>query len=155
MLNFIDQDVVSRLKGKSLIRKWICNILKDRGYELGEVNIVFCSDSYILNLNRTSLGHDYYTDIITFDYCEGNIVSGDLFISLDTVLASSTSYRQIFKPYFVCELLRVIIHGILHLSGEDDTTPYKKKKMRRAENLSLKNLISSYPAEKISVGYGS
>lgn len=153
MLRFTDQDVKSRLKGKAIIRQWIYKVLKDRGYATGEINIVFCSDEYLININKTSLGHDYYTDIITFDYCEGNLVSGDLFISLDTVLANSTTYKQMFTPEFKCELLRVIIHGILHLSGEDDITAYQQKKMRRAENVCLKTLLSDFDQEKISVNY--
>ena len=153
MLRFTDQDVKSRLKGKAVISQWIYKVLKDRGYAAGEINIVFCSDDYLLNINKTSLGHDYYTDIITFDYCEGNLVSGDLFISLDTVLANSTTYRQMFTPELKCELLRVIIHGILHLSGEDDITAYQQKKMRRAENICLKTLLSDFDQEKISVNY--
>ncbi|MBO7562809.1 MAG: rRNA maturation RNase YbeY [Bacteroidales bacterium] len=153
MLRFTDQDVKSRLKGKAVIRQWIYKVLKDRGYSAGEINIVLCSDEYLLNINKTSLGHDYYTDIITFDYCEGNIVSGDLFISLDTVLANSRTYRQMFSPAFKCELLRVIIHGILHLSGEDDITSGQQKKMRRAENICLKTLLSDFDTEKISVNY--
>lgn len=153
MLHFTDQDVNSRLKGKPVIRKWISNVLKTRGYKQGEINIIFCSDEYLLNLNKTSLGHDYYTDIITFDYNQGNIVSGDLFISLDSVLANSKTYRQMFAPAFKCELLRVIIHGILHLSGEDDITPFKQKKMRHAENQCLKMLLSDFDIETISAGY--
>lgn len=153
MLHFTDQDLRSRLSGKAVISKWIGKILKDRGYKMGEINIIFCTDPYLLNINKTSLGHNYYTDIITFDYCEDNLVSGDLFISLDTVLANSAQYRQMFSPAFKCELLRVIIHGILHLSGEDDITPYRQKKMRAAENKSLKFLLSDFDADKISVGY--
>lgn len=155
MLHFTDQDVNSRLRGKAVIRKWISKVLKARGYAQGEINIIFCSDEYLLNINKTALGHDYYTDIITFDYNQGNIVSGDLFISLDTVLANSITYRQMFKPAFKCELLRVIIHGILHLSGEDDTTPYLQKKMRHAENVCLKMLLSDFDIDTISATYKS
>ena len=153
MLHFIDNDVKSRLKGKAEIKKWINRILCDRGYVPGEINVILCSDEFILDLNKTSLGHDYYTDIITFDYCEGNVVSGDLYISLDTVKANSETYRQIFSPATKCELLRVIVHGVLHLSGEDDVTLYKQKKMRSAENAALKLLVSEFDVDKISVGY--
>lgn len=152
MLHFTDQDTKSGLKGKRILSKWVANILKTRGYRVGEINVVLCSDEYILNLNRTSLGHDYYTDIITFDYVEGTIVSGDLFISLDTVSANSRSYRQMFSPGVVCELCRVIIHGVLHLSGEDDITDYQKRKMRKAENDSLKVLLSDFGISGISLG---
>ena len=153
MLRFTDNDVKSRLKGKAEIKKWIGRILSDRGYVQGEINIILCSDKFILDLNKSSLGHDYYTDIITFDYCQGNVVSGDLYIGLDTVLANSGTYRQMFSPAFKCELLRVIIHGILHLSGEDDVTPYRQKKMRSAENSALKLLVSEFDVDKIEVGY--
>ncbi|MBR4802749.1 MAG: rRNA maturation RNase YbeY [Bacteroidales bacterium] len=153
MLHFIDNDVRSRLKGKTEIKKWINSLLSDRNYSLGEVNVIFCSDPYILELNKSTLGHNYFTDIITFDYCQGNVVSGDLYISLDTVLANSRTYRQMFSPALKCELLRVIIHGILHLAGEDDVTPYKQKKMRQAENAALKLLVSGFDIGKIDVGY--
>ena len=153
MLHFVDNDINSRLKGKAEIRKWINRVLADRGYVPGEINVILCSDKFILDLNRSSLGHDYYTDIITFDYCEGNVVSGDLYISLDTVLANSKTYRQMFSPSLKCELLRVIVHGILHLSGEDDVTPYKRKKMRSAENSALKMLVSDLDIDRIEVGY--
>ncbi|MBR5398504.1 MAG: rRNA maturation RNase YbeY [Bacteroidales bacterium] len=153
MLHFIDNDVKSRLRGKAGIKKWINRILCDRGYVPGEINVIFCSDEFILDLNRSSLGHDYYTDIITFDYCEGNVVSGDLYISLDTVKTNSETYRQMFSPALKCELLRVIVHGVLHLSGEDDVTPYKQKRMRSAENAALKLLFSEFDIDRISVGY--
>ena len=153
MLHFVDNDINSRLKGKAEIRKWINRVLAGRGYVPGEINVILCSDKFILDLNRSSLGHDYYTDIITFDYCEGNVVSGDLYISLDTVLANSKTYRQMFSPSLKCELLRVIVHGILHLSGEDDVTSYKQKKMRSAENSALKMLVSDLDIDRIEVGY--
>ena len=153
MLHFIDNDVRSRLKGKAEIKKWLNRILRDRGYVPGEINVILCSDKFILDLNRSSLGHDYYTDIITFDYCEGDVVSGDLYISLDTVKANSETYRQMFSPAMKCELLRVIVHGILHLSGEDDVTPSRQKKMRSAENAALKLLVSEFDIDRIDVGY--
>ena len=132
---------------------WIKKVAASYGRKVGEIGYMFVNDEKILEVNNEYLGHDYYTDIITFDYCEGNIVSGDLFISLDTVLANSTTYRQMFTPEFKCELLRVIIHGILHLSGEDDITAYQQKNMRRAENFCLKMLLSDFDSEKISVNY--
>ena len=153
MLHFIDNDLKSRLKGKTEIRKWINRVLTIRGYSEGEINIILCSDKFILDLNKSALGHNYFTDIITFDYCEGNVVSGDLFISLDTVLANSKTYRQMFSPAMKCELLRVIVHGILHLSGEDDSTAYRQKKMRKAENEALNLLLQDFDADKIEVGY--
>lgn len=153
MLHFTDQEVTSGFRGKRIIRRWIVEELKNRGLQLGELNVIFCSDSYILNLNKESLGHDYYTDIITFNYNTGNIISGDLFISLDTVYANSALYEQMFVPASICELCRVIIHGVLHLCGEDDTTPAKQKKMRVAEDEALARLVATSPTEKIRCFY--
>ncbi len=155
MLHFTDQEVTSGFRGKRIIRRWIVNELENRGLELGELNIIFCSDAYILNLNKESLGHDFYTDIITFNYNTGKVISGDLFISLDTVYANSALYEQMFLPASICELCRVMIHGVLHLCGEDDTTPAKQKKMRVAENKALARLLSTFPIEQIKSSYKS
>ena len=99
----------------------------------GEISIIFCSDSYLLEINKKYLGHDYYTDIITFDYCEQNRISGDLFISVDTVKANAEFYNVAFHD----ELHRVIIHGVLHLLKEDDMTPTQQQQMRVAEERAL------------------
>ena len=85
---------------------------------IGDVNIIFCSDNYILDVNLKYLQHDYFTDIITFDYCENNVLSGDLFISVDSVRENSVFYNTEFED----ELNRVMVHGILHLIGYDDHT---------------------------------
>ena len=100
---------------------------------MGEVGYLFCDDEYILQVNRDYLQHDYYTDIITFDYCEGDILNGDLVISLDTV---RTNAEQFGHPYDE-ELHRVIIHGILHLCGQNDKGPGEREQMEAAENRAL------------------
>lgn len=133
MLRFTDNDVKSRLKGKAEIKKWIGRILNDRGYVQGEINVILCSDKFILDLNKSSLGHDYYTDIITFDYCEGNRLSGDLFISVDSVRENAAFYGVEFAD----ELNRVIVHGLLHLIGYDDHTEEDVAVMRAKENYYL------------------
>ncbi len=143
MFRFEQQDLAVRLTGKRVLKRWMTDVLHARGMRVGEINIILVSDDSILEINRNSLGHDYYTDIITFDYSEGDIVSGDLFISLDTVLANSTTYRQPYTPHFECELCRVMIHGLLHMSGEDDMTTSARKRMRKAENDALKLLSLS------------
>jgi rRNA maturation RNase YbeY len=101
--------------------------------KLGALSIIFCSDNYILDINQRYLQHYYFTDIITFDYCEGNTLSGDLFISVDSVRENSIFYNVDFET----ELNRVIVHGLLHLIGYDDHTEDDIKVMREKENYYL------------------
>lgn len=101
--------------------------------KLGAISVIFCSDNYILDVNMKYLQHDYFTDIITFDYCEGNVLSGDLFISIDSVRENAEFYGQEFDT----ELHRVIVHGLLHLIGYDDHTEEDKKVMRAKEDYYL------------------
>ena len=101
--------------------------------KLGDINIIFCSDNYILDVNQRYLQHDYFTDIITFDYCEGDVLSGDLFISVDSVRENSVFYGTDFEN----ELNRVIVHGLLHLIGYDDHTDEDIRTMREKENYYL------------------
>lgn len=112
---------------------WIKAVAETYGKKVGEITYIFCSDEKILEVNRQYLQHDYYTDIITFDYCEGKKLSGDLFISLDTV---RTNAEQFDAPYET-ELYRVIIHGILHLCGINDKGPGEREIMEAAENKAL------------------
>ena len=153
MVSFISEDISATLKGKRIISGWFNKVLIDNGLQAGEINIIFCSESYLLNLNRESLSHNYHTDIITFNYREDYIVSGDLFISLPMVKSNSEKYPQLFSPNFECELCRVMIHGILHIIGYDDVTPYKKKKMRQAENEALMLLEKEFSEGRISVSF--
>ena len=97
---------------------------------LGDISIIFCSDNYILDVNLKYLNHDYFTDIITFDYCDKNILSGDLFISVDSVRENAIFFEVDFEE----ELRRVIVHGLLHLIGYDDHTEEGQKIMREKEN---------------------
>lgn len=112
---------------------WIKTVAAGYGKRVGEITYIFCSDEKILEVNRRYLKHDYYTDIITFDYCEGNRIDGDIFISLDTVLTNS----QLFGTEYKRELYRVIIHGILHLCGINDKAPGEREIMEEAENRAL------------------
>ena len=120
------------------ITSWIERVAKKYNKEAGEISYLFCDDEKILEVNKEYLNHDYYTDIITFDYSEGNIISGDIIISLQTVESNS----QMYKTEFLEELHRVIIHGILHLSGLDDSSEEEEKAMRDAENSALEMLSS-------------
>ena len=112
---------------------WIKAVAASYGKKVGEVAYIFCDDEKILEVNRQYLNHDYYTDIITFDYCTDHIVSGDLFISLDTVRSNAEAFGKTYDE----ELHRVIIHGILHLCGINDKGPGEREIMEAAEHKAL------------------
>ena len=112
---------------------WVRAVAASYGKRVGEVAYVFCNDEKILEVNRQYLKHDYYTDIITFDYCEGDLLSGDLFISLDTVRSNAELFGKTYEE----ELHRVIIHDILHLAGINDKGPGEREIMEAAENKAL------------------
>ena len=114
--------------------QWIKAVAQAYGKRVGDIAYIFCTDERILEVNRQYLQHDYYTDIITFDYCEGNRLSGDLFISLDTV---RTNAQQFAGGDYARELHRVIIHGILHLCGLGDKGPGERELMEQAEDHAL------------------
>jgi rRNA maturation RNase YbeY len=112
---------------------WIRAVAATYGKRVGDVNYIFCNDERILEVNREYLQHDYYTDIITFDYTEDDVISGDLFISLDTVKTNSEQFATEYDE----ELHRTIIHGILHLCGINDKGPGEREIMEAAENRAL------------------
>ncbi|MCR4769713.1 MAG: rRNA maturation RNase YbeY [Bacteroidaceae bacterium] len=116
-----------------IINKWIEAIADYYGKKCGEIAYIFCNDPKIIEVNRQYLQHDYYTDIITFDYTHGSRISGDLFISLDTVESNSVEQNTTYES----ELHRVIIHGILHLCGINDKGPGEREQMEAAENHAL------------------
>ncbi len=136
MIRYFQEQTTFNLKNKLTVKRWIKSVVEGRGCKVGDVNVIFCSDPYLLEINKQFLGHDYYTDIITFDYCEDDIVSGDIYISIDTVEANAREYSQPFET----ELHRVIIHGILHLLEFDDHSEEDIKEMRVAEDASLEQL---------------
>lgn len=113
--------------------KWIHQVAESYGKKVGEIGYLFANDEKILEVNNEYLGHDYYTDIITFDYCEEDVLNGDIVISLDTVLTNAEKFG---RPYDE-ELHRVIIHGILHLCGINDKGPGEREIMEAAENKAL------------------
>ena len=112
---------------------WVKAVAASCGKRVGEIAYIFVDDEKILEVNRQYLGHDYYTDIITFDYCEGDVISGDLFISLDTVRTNAERVGATYEE----ELHRVIIHGILHLCGINDKGPGEREIMEAAEDKAL------------------
>jgi rRNA maturation RNase YbeY len=136
LIKFLTEDIEFPSINTDLLENWIKRIIKEHDYNLGSITIIFCSDQYILKINREFLSHDYFTDIITFDYCENRNISGDLLISLETVRSNSEN----FNTDFFDELNRVIIHGILHLIGFDDSTPELKANIRKEEDKALEIL---------------
>lgn len=130
MIRYFTEDIDFAFKGKSVHNAWLKAVSEEEGRRPGQISVIFCSDPYLLEINRKYLGHDYYTDIITFDYSEGDTISGDLFISVDTVRTNAEYYSADFKD----ELDRVIVHGVLHLIGYDDHTDEQSAEMRAREN---------------------
>jgi rRNA maturation RNase YbeY len=125
---------IKRRETTALIRA----VAASYGKKVGEVGYLFCNDEKILEVNNEYLGHDYYTDIITFDYCEGDTLNGDLVISLDTIRTNAEKFGKDYDD----ELHRVIIHGILHLCGINDKGPGEREIMEAAENKALSTLNS-------------
>ena len=120
------------------LSQWIESVAKKHNRETGEISYLFCDDEKILEVNQQYLNHDFYTDIITFDYSERDMISGDIIVSLQTVESNSQMYKTDFKD----ELHRVIIHGILHLCGQGDLSEEEEKAMRDAENSALEMLVT-------------
>lgn len=115
------------------IGKWIRAVAADYGFAVGNINYIFCSDERELAVNREFLGHDYYTDVITFDYSTAQTLNGDIFISLDTVRSNAEMVGTSFDQ----ELMRILIHGVLHLTGQGDKTPETKAQMTAKEEKAL------------------
>ena len=135
VISFFSEETSFLLDNEDSIYDWILNFIKDKGYKIYEINYIFCSDDYLLGLNREYLGHDYYTDILTFPYevpLEKTLFS-DIYISVDRVKANADEFHSSFED----ELHRVMIHGILHLMGFDDHNDEDRKKMRDEESKAL------------------
>ena len=142
MISFFKENTSFDIKSKNKIKAWLRNIAASYGFTIGEMNYIFCDDEYLLGINRQYLGHDYYTDIITFDSREdpaSKHLDGDIFISVDTVRANGEEYGEGFER----EIMRVVAHGLLHLCGEDDLTEAQQKKMRAAENKALERWFTA------------
>ena len=118
------------------LSRWIRAVAAEYGFAVGQINYIFCSDERELEVNREFLGHDYYTDIITFDYSTATTLNGDIFISLNTVRSNAADVGCSFEQ----ELHRILIHGILHLTGQGDKTPETKAVMTEKENRALARL---------------
>ncbi len=136
MIRFTTEDIAMPELDERKIGKWIRAVAADYGFAVGNINYIFCSDERELAVNREFLGHDYYTDVITFDYSTAQTLNGDIFISLDTVRSNA---EMVGEPYEK-ELHRIIIHGVLHLTGQGDKTPETKTEMTAKEEKALDKL---------------
>ncbi len=135
-IQFHTEDVRFSWKNKRVLSAWIKDAAREEGFLCGEVNIILCSDEYLLQMNKQYLEHDYYTDIITFDYTVDDQISGDLFISFDRV--GDNALKN--KVSTINELYRVVIHGIMHLCGYKDKKKSESDLMRLKEDYYLQNL---------------
>ena len=139
MITFSSDNIPMPTLSLPQVERWIRAVAAQYGFAVGELNYVFCDDEKILAVNREFLQHDYYTDIITFDYSTRTRVNGDIYISLDTVASNA----QMVGATFNHELHRIIIHGLLHLTGQADKTPETKAQMTAKEEDALSSLQSA------------
>lgn len=133
-ISFFTESVKFKLKEKRRHKMWVNAVAKKHQAEIGNINYIFCSDSFLLTLNKYYLKHNTYTDIITFDYSQRKKISGEIYISIERVKENAAQYKVAAAK----ELQRVMIHGVLHLCGFKDKSATDQKKMREAENGALK-----------------
>ena len=132
-ISFSTENIDFELEDKTKVKKWISEVVKAQGKKVGQIGYLFCDDVYLIEANRTYLNHDTYTDIITFDYVVGDIISGDIMISVERVKENATKFSTSFEQ----ELHRVIIHGVLHLLGQKDKLESEAAEMRKKEEAAL------------------
>jgi rRNA maturation RNase YbeY len=140
MITFNNADIKFTLAEKKVLKQWIKSTIELKKRKLGELNFIFCSDAYLLEINKQYLNHDTYTDIITFDYSKEDLkkpVSGDVYISIDRIKENAEKFSKTIEN----ELHRIIIHGTLHLLGYKDKTKIAKTEMTKQEDLCLKALV--------------
>ncbi len=135
-IGFNVEEIKYNFKDKLVRKGWLKEVIKDAGKKIGEINYIIVSDEYLLQMNQQYLKHDTYTDIITFDYCEDNKISGDMYISIDRVRENAINFNVTEEH----ELNRVLVHGLLHLLGQKDKTKSDALEMRRKEELWLSKL---------------
>lgn len=132
-IRFSSQSVSFELAEPQNVKSWLSEVIHRRGKSVGNINYLFCNDDYLIGVNRQYLDHDTYTDIITFDYVAGGLISGDILISTDRVGENAVKFGVPFEH----ELHRVIVHGVLHLLGQGDKTDDEAREMRRQEEEAL------------------
>ena len=135
-IEFFFEDVKTVPIHEKILILHLNSLIENELKNIGDISVIFCSDEYLLKMNKEYLDHDYYTDIITFDYVEGNVISGDLFISLDRIAENAKT----FDTTLLKELYRVVFHGVLHLVGYKDKTDDEEREMRKKENYYLKEV---------------
>jgi len=140
MIYFHADRIVFKIQNQRKISDWLNKIIYHYKRILGEINVIFCSDEYILEMNQTHLNHDYYTDIITFNFNHFEYVSGDLYISVDRVKENAEEFNVTFNQ----EIQRVLVHGLLHLLGFNDTTDQEEAEIRKLENHWLQILENEF-----------
>lgn len=133
MIQYFYEEIEEKVDEEHKI--WLEKIILAEGKKLGEINYIFCDDDYLLKVNQDYLQHDYFTDIISFDYSKGKMVSGDIFISLERVKDNASTLSKDYQE----ELKRVLAHGVLHLCGYKDKSEIEEKEMRSKEDFYLKN----------------
>jgi probable rRNA maturation factor len=139
-ISFHSEGVKAKTPSKRLLKAWIKEFVANHSKKVGEIAFIFCNDEKILEVNRNFLQHDYYTDIITFDYCEGDNVSGDIYISVERVQENAVIHNVNYN----IELLRVLAHGVLHLIGFQDKEVKLKAEMTRNEDLCISLFFSKF-----------
>ncbi len=137
-LNFFSENIKFEYHNETYLNKWIVYVVEQENYIIKNLNFIFTNDDYLLEINKKYLKHNYYTDVITFDYVEENNVSGDIFISIDRIKENAKMYNV----DFIDELNRIIIHGVLHLLGYKDKLEIEKLEMTQKENFYLKSANS-------------
>jgi rRNA maturation RNase YbeY len=140
MITYLSENIKVPQFSRRLVSKWIKSVASDFNKRVGDIAYIFCNDEKILEVNNQYLSHNFYTDIITFDYSDNKTISGDIFISLDTVSSNASEFETDFKN----ELYRVIIHGILHLCGIKDKTDEEQTGMTKYEDYYLKLFLSDF-----------
>ena len=140
MISFHNQSIAFTLKHKLKLKQWVTLITEKEKHRVGTINYVFCNDDELLEINLKHLNHNTLTDIITFDYAEGNVIHSDIFISIERVKENAAKFKVTFED----ELHRVLIHGILHLCGYKDKSKLDAELMRKRENWALKHRNTFY-----------
>lgn len=142
---FHSEDTRFELKRKKIYKRWIERVVREHNRTVQNISIIFSSNEYLLEINKRYLNHNYHTDVITFSYNDGNVVSGDIFVSIEQVLLNCREQNVDFQD----ELNRVMIHGVLHLLDYDDDTTESKKKIRIAEDKAMKTLGEAEDGKEI------
>ena len=141
MIKFTNHDRKFSFSKKTILKEFLRSLFKKEGKTAGDIQYIFCSDDYVLEINKQFLNHDYYTDIITFDLGNKNVVDAEIYISVDRVKENATDYNEPLGR----EMLRVIFHGALHLCGQSDKTKREKTLMRLKENEYLERFEKANP----------